>query len=96
MYGFNIQPGILTGRGSSHFEFAAGVIYMTDFTGPLGTQMFYPSGILDYRYQKPNGRFIFKIGAGMPELAQHFSDPTYLLKYFTSFAYTTLIHSPFF
>ncbi|MFT6149445.1 MAG: hypothetical protein ACJAUH_002137 [Saprospiraceae bacterium] len=28
----------------------------------------YPSGTLDYRYQKSNDRFVFRTGAGFPDI----------------------------
>jgi hypothetical protein len=56
--------GILTGRGSRHFEAKLGVfgIFGPDMEGVL------PSGAIGYRKQKPGSNFIFRTGIGFPDL----------------------------
>lgn len=60
-----LQAGFFTGNKNSHFEFALGGMYMN--TLPNRSRIL-PSGQLGYRYQKPNGAFVFRSGAGFPEL----------------------------
>lgn len=58
-----IEGGILTGKGKSHFEITGGWHYgfseWYDFL-PIG-------GSVGYRYQKPEGGFIFRTGIGYTE-----------------------------
>jgi len=55
----------LTGAKNKHFE----VNYGLTMLGDEFDQIFYfgPAGSIGYRYQKPNGIFVFRIGGGFPE-----------------------------
>jgi hypothetical protein len=53
----------LTGKRNAHLEFGLGV---TSFGGDDFPSIF-PAGALGYRFQKPKGHFIFRIGVGWPE-----------------------------
>ncbi|SFT74005.1 hypothetical protein SAMN05216474_2066 [Lishizhenia tianjinensis] len=56
--------GLLTGANNNHLELSAG--YNRFFTGDL--QGDYPlSGTMGYRFQKPDGLFIFRTGVSFPE-----------------------------
>ena len=59
------QFGFLTGAHNSHLEVAAG-IYFTRRDSDISVSL--PlSGAIGYRYQKPEGNFIGRIGLGFPE-----------------------------
>ncbi len=54
----------LSGSENNHFEFGIGATYMhfdddKDIVAPAGNA--------GYRFQKPNGKFIFRTGMGFPE-----------------------------
>lgn len=57
------QFGILTGVRKHHMEVSAGLVHSPDdsyVSSPL-------SGSIGYRFQKPDGHFIFRTGVGWPE-----------------------------
>lgn len=57
--------GVLTGANNSHIEVAAG-IYITRRDSDISLDL--PlSGVIAYRYQKPGGIFIGRVGIGFPE-----------------------------
>lgn len=68
--------GILAGRRSSHLDACVGIAYL-DGTRTviyrsipeevMGHQEVNPLLSLGYRYQKPGGHFLFRVGAGWPE-----------------------------
>lgn len=59
-----VQMGTLIGGKSSHLEMAMGFMIGSSVDG----EEFPLTGNLNYRLQKPNGRFLFRIGVGWPEL----------------------------
>ena len=52
----------LTGPNNHHLEFNLGLTYMSDVSSTVT-----PLATVGYRYQKPNGHFLFRIGGGWPE-----------------------------
>lgn len=64
----------LTGKKKSHLELALGVAVLTntkDSTYPI-TEVkahSYFSMKVGYRYQKPEGHFVFSVGTGFPQMA---------------------------
>ena len=56
----------LTGTENKHFELGLGVSYMHFTT--LERRYIAPAPNAGYRYQKPDGKFIFRTGIGFPEL----------------------------
>jgi len=56
----------LTGANNSHLEFNAGIflLYYHDntFDNYIG-----PTAAVGYRFQKPNGYFVFRTGIGIPD-----------------------------
>jgi len=56
------QFGFLTGTQNSHFEFAAGGNYF--ISGDLELPISASAG---WRFQKPEGKFIFRTGIALPE-----------------------------
>ena len=60
-----LQTGLFTGNKKSHFEIALGGLYLYTFHN---ASVFSPSGQIGYRYQKPQGSFVFRSGIGFPEL----------------------------
>lgn len=60
----------LMGRGSAHFEFGPGVLftYWSDEKQfkPIINER-YLAGFLGFRYQKPQGNFLFRTGLGWPD-----------------------------
>jgi len=57
------QYGILLGRNNHHFEISAGPQLIKSTLNQIPV-----SAGTGYRFQKPNGWFIFRIGAAYPEL----------------------------
>ena len=59
-----IEPGLLIGAKNSHLEFSTGLnIYLND-----GEFVNFPlSGTLGYRYQKWDGKLLFRAGIAWPE-----------------------------
>jgi hypothetical protein len=57
-----LEGGHILGRWNSHFEMALGI--HIDVTG--STELFPVGGLLAYRYQKPQGSFVFRTGMGFP------------------------------
>jgi hypothetical protein len=62
---------LLTGKKSSHIEFGLGAVLSWDTSAkhfaPLASDN-YVAANLGYRYQKPGGFFVFRTGAGWPEV----------------------------
>lgn len=62
---------VLTGKKSSHAEFGFGVLLSWDTSAkrfyPLWSNN-YAAANIGYRYQKPGGFFVFRTGAGWPEV----------------------------
>lgn len=56
----------LTGAEKNHFELGVGVAYMHFLTRSANYLL--PAPNIGYRYQKPEGNFIFRSGLGFPEL----------------------------
>lgn len=56
----------LTGKGSNHLEVGLGAMY-AEYTEEEAEAILLPAGNLGYRFQKPDGRFIFRTGVGFPE-----------------------------
>lgn len=54
----------LTGVNNSHLEFNLGITFMS---GEYLSSRVTPLATIGYRYQKPNGHFLFRIGGGWPE-----------------------------
>jgi hypothetical protein len=60
-----LESGVVTGESKSHFEGALGInVFRHDFSETISI---YPAGSVGYRYQKPDGGFIFRTGIGYPE-----------------------------
>ena len=57
----------LTGAGNNHFELGIGAAFWQYLT--LDHKYVIPALNLGYRYQKPDGKFIFRTGGGFPESA---------------------------
>jgi len=55
----------LTGSKNSHFEAGLGFTILND--NYYHENSLYPAGNIGYRFQKPDGRFVFRTGAGFPE-----------------------------
>lgn len=55
----------MTGSGKSHFEAGLGFTVLND--NYYHENSFYPAGNIGYRFQKPDGRFVFRAGVGFPE-----------------------------
>lgn len=72
----NPTIGFFTGKNKHHFELDAGVSLWFDGGGGCPTcpgiykrlELILPSIHLGYRYQKPSNQFIFRVGAGFPEI----------------------------
>jgi len=70
--------GVLVGKRNSHLEFTLGTVYFdgeettTSHLGPtVNTEDYQDFDLvisLGYRFQKPGGQFVFRTGAGWPEL----------------------------
>jgi len=58
------QYGILTGVKKHHLEVSVGPAYFTN-RNLLGD--YSPTAALGWRYQKPGGNFIFRLGIAVPE-----------------------------
>jgi hypothetical protein len=56
----------LTGAENNHFELGLGVAYMHFLT--TSGRYVAPAPNIGYRFQKPDGKFIFRTGVGFPEL----------------------------
>ncbi len=56
----------LTGKGNNHLEVGLGVMY-AEYTEEEAEAILLLAGNVGYRFQKPNGRFIFRTGVGFPE-----------------------------
>lgn len=78
--GWNYQSltiGMLTGKRNSHFELYAGAAFnqYKPSSSPGNTLKekssigIFPAGNIGYRFQKPDGWFIFRTGIGFPDLA---------------------------
>ena len=76
--GYNVIAGIsgLSGLQKAHFELNLGVAAMFNWDGfhdedsidrILGKTLIIPAGAIGYRFQKPGGHFVFRVGAGFPE-----------------------------
>lgn len=60
-----VNAGQLFGKGNNHFEYNIGYTF---FNPPYTSYSeHYPSAYIGYRYQKPEGGFIFRTGFGWPE-----------------------------
>jgi len=55
----------LTGAGNQHFEWGLGASYYQELSGDEWLVL--PAGYIAYRYQKPQGRLIFRSGIGFPD-----------------------------
>ncbi|MBT6236682.1 MAG: hypothetical protein HOI49_11410 [Bacteroidetes bacterium] len=55
--------GWLIGKRAHHFEVSTGMTYV--FSGDLKGLL--PSGVIGYRYKKPEGQLIFRANASFPE-----------------------------
>ena len=67
-YGYYmLQTGALFGRKASNFELAIGAMYNNETSEPDNS--YNVSGSAGYRYHKPTGWLIFRVGVGIPELA---------------------------
>jgi len=56
----------LTGAENNHFELGVGATYMHFLT--TSGKYVAPAPNIGYRYQKPDGKFVFRTGVGFPEL----------------------------
>lgn len=56
-----------TGDKNNHFELGLGVAYLHFLSRSI--KYVVPAPCIGYRYQKPDGKFIFRTGIGFPELA---------------------------
>ncbi|MFP4094735.1 MAG: hypothetical protein ACLFUB_09630 [Cyclobacteriaceae bacterium] len=77
----HLSLGLMSGHDNSHFELNLGLGRIYNKTGfanhdqiwgpePANKSRyvdFYPVGALGYRYQKPDGHFLFRCGLGYPE-----------------------------
>lgn len=74
----NNQYGFLLGKANSHFEVSIGPCYWryrdghdwdTDFPGIKLSDgyLFFPFPAVGWRYQKPDGHFVFRTGLSLPE-----------------------------
>ena len=70
-----LLPNLISGRGKNHFEFSLGPTYLFDWhdgrsilTRPRQFVNVFIQVNMGYRYQSPYKRFIFRAGAGYPEL----------------------------
>ena len=59
----------LTGSKNEHLELSLGIAYLTDDYGSILPNLWgiMPAGGIGYRFQKPNGSFIFRTGIASPE-----------------------------
>lgn len=72
----SLAAGLLTGKRNSHFElFGGAALYQyTPVKLPGGILPedssigIFPVGNIGYRYQKPDGGFIFRAGVGFPDM----------------------------
>lgn len=74
---FTVCPSWLFGKDKNHMELNLGVTVSYDFDGyrhshPSSLTFFnyleaFPAAYLGYRYQKPEGKFLFRVGIGFPE-----------------------------
>ena len=55
----------LTGSKNNHLELSAGITILND--NYENENSVYPAGNIGYRYQKPEGRFVFRTGFSFPE-----------------------------
>lgn len=76
LFSYMLNLGILTGKRSSHLEAAFGGAYLDGtvtqkYHGSIEKKEHHreinPVLALGFRYQKPEGHFLFRIGAGWPE-----------------------------
>ncbi len=58
-----IQTGIMTGKDKGHFEGAFGLAHRTN----KNDNNYEPAIVAGYRWQKPEGNFIFRTGVAYPE-----------------------------
>ncbi|WP_416866071.1 MAG: hypothetical protein ACMVP2_28000 [Imperialibacter sp.] len=66
-YGKNLMlaAGYLHGKKSHHLDADMGIGYFSNNTGDFSE--FFLVGHLGYRYQKPGGLLVIKVGSGAPE-----------------------------
>ncbi|MEN0051355.1 MAG: hypothetical protein AAF806_30095 [Bacteroidota bacterium] len=57
-----VQPNYLFGEGKHKFELGAGLTALLSFTGEEGVNQVAANGALMYRFQKPDGNFLFRVG----------------------------------
>ncbi|MEL6349505.1 MAG: hypothetical protein AAFV53_40760 [Myxococcota bacterium] len=67
--GARVQGHLLLGKNGHHFELAPGGGPVLGEAGPADEsrkvrEIFFPSGQIGYRYQKPDGGLIVRLGAG--------------------------------
>lgn len=70
---FTGQVGVITGADKHHLEGGLGGYYAEEIyrTTPHATTLFFDvpiSATLGWRIQKPGGRYIFRLGASIPEM----------------------------
>lgn len=58
----SLKFGFIRGNSNHHFETQFGLIYVPQF------EFVSPSGQVGYRYQQAKSGFIFRFGAGLPEV----------------------------
>ena len=68
---YMLQVGMLIGRKASNFELALGALYTWEISTVYGVNFseYFVSGSAGYRYHKPTGGIILRIGGGYPEFA---------------------------